>query len=59
MGSVKESALRLVLKARDTLFRPVQQSAKSLEKLRRKTHELKQQFSTLEQQDKLLTPLLP
>ena len=33
MGSVKESALRLVLKARDTLSRPVQQSAKSLEGL--------------------------
>ncbi|UYM16189.1 tape measure protein [Endozoicomonas euniceicola] len=55
MGSVKESALRLVLKARDTLSGPVQQSAKSLEKLRYKTHELKQQLSTLEQQDKLLS----
>ncbi|MCW7551775.1 tape measure protein [Endozoicomonas gorgoniicola] len=55
MGSVKESALRLVLKARDTLSGPLQQSAKSLEKLRHKTHELKQQLSTLEQQDKLLS----
>ncbi|MET4819331.1 tape measure protein [Endozoicomonas lisbonensis] len=55
MASIKESALRLVLKARDTLSRPVQQSAKSLEGLRRKTRELKQQLSTLEQQDGLLS----
>ena len=55
MASIKKSALRLVLKARDTLSGPVQQSAKSLEKLRHKTRELKQQLSTLEQQDKLLS----
>ncbi|UYM16381.1 hypothetical protein [Endozoicomonas euniceicola] len=55
MGSVKEPALRLVLKARDALSRPVQQSAKSLEKLSNKTRELKKQLSTLGKQDGLLS----
>ena len=55
MPSIKEFALRLVLKARDTLSRPVQKSAASLETLRNQAQSLKQKLSALEKQDRLLS----
>ena len=53
--SIKESALKLVLKARDTLSRPVQQSGTALEKFRKQAYDLKKQLSNLEKQDRLLS----
>ncbi len=55
MPFIKESAIRLVLKARDTLSRTVQQSTASLEALRHQSQSLKQQLSKLEQQQGLLS----
>ena len=55
MPSIKESALRLVLKAKDTLSRPVKQSAASLETLRPEANALKQKLADLEKQDRLLS----
>ncbi|WP_263080682.1 tape measure protein [Endozoicomonas sp. Mp262] len=55
MASIKQSAIRLVLKARDALSRPVSQSASSLEKLREEARQLKTRLSDLQQQDKLLS----
>ncbi|WP_066017707.1 tape measure protein [Endozoicomonas atrinae] len=55
MPSIKESALRLVLKARDTLSRPVKQSAASLESLRSTAKSLKSQLTELEKQQRLLS----
>ena len=55
MPSIKETALRLVLKARDTLSRPVQQSAASLESLRGEAKSLKGQLTELEKQQRLLS----
>ena len=55
MSNFRESALQLVLKARDTLSRPVQQSASSLQSLRNEARELKQKLSALEKQDRLLS----
>ncbi|WP_419535733.1 tape measure protein [Endozoicomonas sp.] len=55
MPSIKESALRLVLKARDTLSRPVKQSAASLESLRGEAQSLKSQLTELEKQQRLLS----
>lgn len=55
MPSIKESALRLVLKARDTLSRPVKQSAASLESLRGEAKSLKSQLTELEKQQRLLS----
>ncbi len=55
MPSIKETALRLVLKARDTLSRPVKQSAASLDFLRSKAQSLKSQLTKLEQQQRLLS----
>ncbi|OED50517.1 hypothetical protein ACH42_01025 [Endozoicomonas sp. (ex Bugula neritina AB1)] len=55
MSSIKESALRLVLKARDTLSRSVKQSAYSLEALRKEAQSLKKKLSALEKQDRLLS----
>ncbi len=55
MPSIKETALRLVLKARDTLSRPVKQSAASLDSLRSTAQSLKSQLTELEQQQRLLS----
>ncbi|WP_066017380.1 tape measure protein [Endozoicomonas atrinae] len=55
MPSIKETALRLVLKARDTLSRPVKQSAASLESLRGEAQSLKSQLTELEKQQRLLS----
>ncbi|WOG29892.1 tape measure protein [Endozoicomonas sp. 8E] len=55
MSSIKESALRLVLKAKDTLSKTVLQSATSLESLRKETQTLKQKLSDLQKQDRLLS----
>ncbi|WP_066016824.1 tape measure protein [Endozoicomonas atrinae] len=55
MSSIKETALRLVLKARDTLSRPVKQSAASLDSLRSSAQSLKSQLTELEQQQRLLS----
>ncbi|WP_419535678.1 tape measure protein [Endozoicomonas sp.] len=55
MPSIKETALRLVLKARDTLSRPVKQSAASLESLRGEAQSLKSQLTELEEQQRLLS----
>ena len=55
MPSIKETALRLVLKARDTLSRPVKQSAASLESLRGEAKSLKGQLTELEKQQRLLS----
>ena len=53
--SVKESAIRLVLKARDALSGPVRQSSSSLGKMREEAHQLKTKLSDLQKQDKLLS----
>ncbi len=55
MPSIKETALRLVLKARDTLSRPVKQSAVSLDSLRSSAQSLKSRLTELEQQQRLLS----
>ncbi|WP_419835411.1 tape measure protein [Endozoicomonas atrinae] len=55
MPSIKETALRLVLKARDTLSRPVKQSAASLDSLRGEAQSLKSQLTELEKQQRLLS----
>ncbi|MGI9279261.1 MAG: tape measure protein, partial [Endozoicomonas sp.] len=55
MSSVKESALRLVLKAKDTLSKTVLQSVSSLESLRNEAKTLKQKLSDLQKQDRLLS----
>ncbi|MGI9276869.1 MAG: hypothetical protein ACR2PT_18735 [Endozoicomonas sp.] len=55
MPSIKESSIKLVLKARDTLSRPVQKSAAFLESLRNEARELKKKLSALEKQDRLLS----
>ncbi len=55
MPSIKETALRLVLKARDTLSRPVKQSAASLDSLRSTAQSLKSQLTELEKQQRLLS----
>ncbi len=52
--SIKESAIRLVLKARDTLSRPVRRSSASLEKFRSEARQLKNKLTELSNQDKLL-----
>ncbi|WOG28757.1 tape measure protein [Endozoicomonas sp. 8E] len=55
MSSIKESALRLVLKAKDSLSKTVYQSATSLESLRKEAQTLKQKLSDLQKQDRLLS----
>ena len=55
MPSIKQSAIRLVLRAKDALSSPVRQSASSLESLREEARELKSKLSTLEKQDRLLS----
>ena len=55
MNGIKESALRLVLKAKDTLSKTVLQSASSLESLRKEAQTLKQKLSDLQKQDRLLS----
>ncbi|WP_422135482.1 tape measure protein [Endozoicomonas sp. ALD040] len=55
MSSIKESALRLVLKTKDTLSKTVLQSATSLESLRKEAQTLKQKLSDLQKQDRLLS----
>ncbi|WP_067521614.1 tape measure protein [Endozoicomonas ascidiicola] len=55
MPSIKETALRLVLKARDTLSRPVKESAASLESLRGEAKTLKSHLTELEKQQRLLS----
>ncbi|WP_252177190.1 tape measure protein [Endozoicomonas sp. 4G] len=55
MSSIKESALRLVLKAKDTLSKTVLQSASSLESLRKEAQTLKQKLTDLQNQDRLLS----
>lgn len=53
--SIRESALRLVLKAKDTLSKTVLQSASSLESLRKEVQALKQKLPDLQKQDRLLS----
>ncbi|MGI9278335.1 MAG: tape measure protein, partial [Endozoicomonas sp.] len=55
MTSIKESALRLVLKAKDGLSKTVLQSASSLESLRKEAQTLKQKLTDLQKQDRLLS----
>ncbi|WP_422452403.1 tape measure protein [Endozoicomonas sp. ALC066] len=55
MSTIKESALRLVLKAKDSLSKTVLQSATSLESLRKEAQTLKQKLFDLQKQDRLLS----
>ena len=55
MPSIKQSAIRLVLRAKDALSSPVRQSASSLERLREEARQLKSKLSDLEKQDRLLS----
>ena len=55
MSFVKESALRLVLKAKDTLSQTVLKSATTLESLRKEAQTLKKKLSDLQKQDRLLS----
>ena len=54
MASIKESAIRLVLKAKDSLSGTVKKSAESLQVLKAEANSLKQKLATLEQQQGLL-----
>ncbi|KEQ17651.1 coiled-coil domain-containing protein [Endozoicomonas numazuensis] len=55
MSTIKESALRLILKAKATLSKTVLQSASSLESLRKEAKILKQKLPDLQRQDRLLS----
>ncbi|WP_419833485.1 tape measure protein [Endozoicomonas atrinae] len=55
MANIKESAIRLVLKAKDLLSKDVKKSADSLDVLKAEAKELKDKLSTLENQSALLT----
>lgn len=53
--SIKESALRLILRAKDALSAPLKKSSASVEELRGAAQALKKQLSTLESQQKSLS----
>ncbi|WP_081869854.1 tape measure protein [Endozoicomonas numazuensis] len=55
MSAMRDMALKLVLKAKDTLSKTVLQSATSLESLRKEAQILKQKLSDLQKQDRLLS----
>ncbi|WP_422472637.1 tape measure protein [Endozoicomonas sp. ALB032] len=55
MSYIKQSALRLVLKAKDTLSKTVLRSSTSLESFRKEAQTLKQKLSELQKQDRLLS----
>ena len=55
MANIKQSAIRLILKAKDLLSRDVKKSSASLDAFRQEANKLKDQLEELENQNKLLS----
>ncbi|MBO9484751.1 hypothetical protein, partial [Salinisphaera sp. G21_0] len=55
MANIKQSAIRLILKAKDLLSRDVKKSSASLDAFRQEANKLKGQLEELENQNKLLS----